>query len=129
MVPRPRATAATRDRIVERALSLLSERGTTGVSMRELADAAGVTVPGLYYHFASKAELIRAVFRRRSGREPLVPLAPGPVLQLMQRESVLGDADAREVGAALGAEWRERWHETLSRGTDLAPEADVSAAT
>ena len=48
----------TRERIVEAALRLFSERGTTAVSMRELADAAGVTVPGLYYHFASKADLI-----------------------------------------------------------------------
>src|SRR3954463_15792247 len=56
-------TVATRDRVVERALRLFSERGTTAVSMRELADAAGVTVPGLYYHFASKADLIREVYR------------------------------------------------------------------
>ena len=147
----PRATAATRDRIVERALRLFSERGTTAVSMRELADAAGVTVPGLYYHFASKAELVRAVYRERIEREP-VGARPIPrrcdrliveqasrefarfvddydFLRLMQRESVLGDPDAREVGAALDAEWRERWHQALLLGTDLAPDADVEAAT
>ena len=61
----------TRDRIVEGALRLFAERGTTAVSMRELADAAGVTVPGLYYHFASKADLIREVYRARGlGRTP-----------------------------------------------------------
>jgi AcrR family transcriptional regulator len=140
----------TRERIVDAALRLFSERGTTAVSMRELADAAGVTVPGLYYHFASKAELIRAVYRQREEREPWPPLDPAPVqsliveqatrefdrfvadydfLRLMQRESVLGDPDARDVGAALGAEWRERWRETLLLGTDLAPDADVRAAT
>src|SRR5262245_47843145 len=60
----------TRDRIVDTALRLYSERGTARVSMRELAEAAGVTVPGLYYHFASKAELIRAVYQARGyGRE------------------------------------------------------------
>ena len=47
----------------------------------------------------------------------------------MHRESVLGDPDAREVGAALDVEWRERWHQTLLLGTDLAPDADVDAAT
>ena len=50
-------------------------------------------------------------------------------LRLMQHESVLGDPDAREVGAALDAEWRERWHQALLLGTDLAPDADVEAAT
>jgi AcrR family transcriptional regulator len=150
MGPRAGATVTTRDRVVERALRLFSERGTTGVSMRELADAADVTVPGLYYHFASKAELVRAVYRERIEREPWEAPDPAPIrqliveqasrefarflddldfLRLMHRESVLGDPDAREVGAALDAEWRERWHQALLLGTDLAPDADVAAAT
>ena len=144
------AVVTTRDRVVERALQLFSERGITGVSMRELADAAGVTVPGLYYHFASKAELVRAVYRERIEREPWAAPDPAPIrqliveqasrefarflddldfLRLMHRESVLGDPDAREVGAALDAEWRERWREALLLGTDLVPDADVDAAT
>jgi AcrR family transcriptional regulator len=147
---RSAAVVTTRDRVVERALQLFSERGITGVSMRELADAAGVTVPGLYYHFASKAELVRAVYRERIEREPWAPPDPAPIrqlivaqasrefarflddldfLRLMHRESVLGDPDAREVGAALDAEWRERWREALLVGTDLVPDADVEAAT
>ena len=119
--------------------------------MRELADAAGVTVPGLYYHFASKADLIRAVYRERdraravgaarsrAGRSSSIVeqasrefarfLDDYDFLRLMQREAILGDPDAREVGAALDAEWRERWHQTLLLGTDLAPDADVEAAT
>jgi AcrR family transcriptional regulator len=141
--------APTRDRIVDAALRLFSERATTAVSMREVADSAGVTVPGLYYHFASKADLIRALYEQRSARAPLTPLRPAPVqlliaeqasrefasfvadhdfLRLMQRESALGDPDAREVGAALSVEWRERWQQTLLLGTDLAPDADVRAA-
>lgn len=139
----------TRERIVDAALRLFSERGTTAVSMRELADAAGVTVPGLYYHFASKAELIRALYEQRSEREPVAPLHPAGVeslimeqasrefdrfvadhdfLRLMQRESALGDPDAREVGAALSTEWRDRWQQTLLLATDLAPDADARAA-
>jgi AcrR family transcriptional regulator len=139
----------TRERIVDAALRLFSERGTTAVSMREVADAAGVTVPGLYYHFASKADLIRALYEQRPGRESLAPSEPAPVeslivdqasrefarfvadhdfLRLMQRESVLGDPEAREVGAALSVEWRDRWQHTLLLGTDLAPDADVRAA-
>src|SRR2546423_1645214 len=141
-------TLATRDRVVESALRLFAERGTTAVSMRELADAAGVTVPGLYYHFTSKAELIQAVYRDRVEREPWTAPDPAPVqqliveqasrelsrflddydfLRLMHRESTLGDPDAHEVGTALEAEWRERWHQTLLLGTDLTPDADVDA--
>jgi AcrR family transcriptional regulator len=150
MAARSRGDSATRDRVVECALTLFSERGTTAVSMRELADAAGVTVPGLYYHFASKADLVRAVYRERVDADTWDPPTPAPVqqlvveqaslelsrvlgnydfLRLMHREASLGDLDAREVGAALDAEWRERWHQTLLLGTDLAPDADVEAAT
>jgi AcrR family transcriptional regulator len=144
-----------RDRIVEAALRLFSERGTTGVSMRELADAAGVTVPGLYYHFASKADLIREVYRAHGvteGWDPehdFVPPPPGPVvdrivaqaerefermrsnrefLRHMQREDVLGDDDARAVGKELAAAWRARWSEVLVGSDDLAPSADVDVA-
>ena len=150
MGERPAATVSTRDRVIESALRLFSERGTTAVSMRELAEAAGVTVPGLYYHFASKAELVRAVYRERVEREPWSPPDPAPIQQLiveqasrelsrfiddydfhrlMHREASLGDPDAKAVGAALDAEWRERWHQTLLLATDLAPDADVDAAT
>ena len=150
MPARSGGTLATRDRVVESALRLFSERGTTAVSMRELAEAADVTVPGLYYHFSSKAELIRAVYQARVEREPWTPPDPAPVQQLiveqasrelsrflddydfhrlMHREASLGDPDAQAVGAALDAEWRERWHQTLLLGTDLAPDADVEAAT
>ncbi len=145
----------TRERIVEAALRLFSERGTTGVSVREVADAAGVTVPGLYYHFASKADLIREVYAAHGvteGWDPdqdFVPPPPGPVvdrivaqaerefarmranrefLRHMQREDVLGDDDARAVGSDLAAAWRARWSEVLAGSDDLAPSADVEVA-
>src|SRR6478672_5151879 len=117
MSPAPASTTAvpTRDRIVDAALRLFAERGTTAVSMRELADAADVTVPGLYYHFASKADLIREVYRAQGfGQEPDEIELPEPApletlivaesrreftrfigqrefLSLMQGEAVLGD--------------------------------------
>lgn len=152
--PRPGTTVPTRERIVEAALRLFSERGTSAVSMRELADAAEVTVPGLYYHFDSKAAIAREVYRARFGVDgdpapALRELAAGPVarmivdqagqefarlvvdrefLRLMQREAVLGDVDALEVGSFLAVAWRERWHDTLARATDVEPDADLTAA-
>src|SRR5215218_921903 len=52
---------ATRDRVEQAALSLFVVRGYTATSLREIAQAVGVTVPALYYHFASKDELLRNV--------------------------------------------------------------------
>lgn len=149
------APPSTRDRIVEVALRLFSERGTSGVSVREVADAAGVTVPGLYYHFASKADLIREVYRANGVTEgwdataDFVPPTARTVadriveqarlefarmqsheefLRHMQREDTLGDDDAREVGRQLSDAWRARWSEVLRGSDDLAPDADVDAA-
>src|SRR3954452_10121247 len=71
---------ATRDRVEQAALSLFVVRGYTATSLREIAQAVGVTVPALYYHFASKDELLRNVseplltagdsFLERLGRLP-----------------------------------------------------------
>jgi AcrR family transcriptional regulator len=124
----------TRDRIVEAALRLFAERGTTAVSMRELADAADVTVPGLYYHFASKADLISEVYRARGfGQTPDEIELPGPapidtiIVDEARREFTrfLGE---RELGRTLAARWRERWVAVLGCATDLAPGGDLSAA-
>jgi AcrR family transcriptional regulator len=152
MSARTVATGATRERIVDSALRLFSERGTAAVSVRELADAASVTVPGLYYHFASKAELIREVYRAKGFGQPLETFEP-PVAQRleervveqaraefarfvenaeflrhMQRESVFGDEDAREVGVMLAEQWRARWRLVLSGSTDVIESADLDAA-
>ena len=150
----PAGSPATRDRIVDTALRLFSEKGTSAVSMRELADAADVTVPGVYYHFASKADLIQAVYHAARGsdadganEQPAVQshtveariveqaarefarlLDDAEFLRLMQREAVLGDADALAVGGALAEDWRSRWQAVLAGADDLAPEADVVAA-
>jgi AcrR family transcriptional regulator len=150
--PKKGMAGATRDRIVATALRLFSERGTAAVSVRELAEASGVTVPGLYYHFASKADLIRAVYAARGDGGVDGPFDP-PVsstvetriveqaarefarlvddadfLRLMHREAVLGDADALEVGGELAIAWRARWQIVLAGADDIAPDADVVTA-
>lgn len=149
------APTPTRERIVEAALRLFSDRGTAAVSVREVADAAAVTVPGLYYHFASKADLIREVYRAHGvglGWDPehdFVPPASRTVveriveqarrefarmqanedfLRHMQREDTLGDDDARAVGESLAAAWRARWQEVLLGADDLEPGADAEVA-
>jgi AcrR family transcriptional regulator len=150
--PKKGTSGATRERIVDAALRLFSERGTAAVSVRELADGAGVTVPGLYYHFDSKTDLIREVYRAqgigRAVEDFSPPLATGlqeriveqahtefarlvgnaEFLRHMQRESVLGDADAREVGDSLASTWRARWELVLDGSDDVRPGADLAVA-
>lgn len=48
----------TRERILEVAARLFSERGFAGTSIRDIADALGVTKAALYYHFPSKDAIL-----------------------------------------------------------------------
>ena len=52
----------TKDRIFEAALDLFSEKGFSATSVREITGRAGVTPGSLYNHFASKNDLLRAVY-------------------------------------------------------------------
>lgn len=49
--------AERRQQLIDTALNLFAERGLHGVSMDDIAEAAGVTKPVLYQHFASKRAL------------------------------------------------------------------------
>lgn len=156
MSARASTAVPTRGRIVEAAVRLFAESGTSATSMRDLAEAAGVTVPGLYYHFASKAELITAVYQviglataagaqvpvdsetlphhlearitEQARRELDCLVEHADFIGLMQREAVLGDTDALEVGRTLREGWDSCWAEVLRGAEDLAPGVDVQAA-
>jgi TetR/AcrR family tetracycline transcriptional repressor len=47
-----------RDRVVRAALELLDQVGLDGLTLRKLAAELGVQAPALYWHFASKRELL-----------------------------------------------------------------------
>jgi AcrR family transcriptional regulator len=51
-----------RPTIVQVATSLFATRGIDGVSMRDIAHAAGVREAAIYRHFATKEELTRDIF-------------------------------------------------------------------
>ncbi|MEI7711069.1 MAG: helix-turn-helix domain-containing protein [Rhodospirillales bacterium] len=51
-----------RDTIKQQAIRLFAERGVDAVSVRDIAAACDMTAPNLYAHFASKDELVRALF-------------------------------------------------------------------
>ncbi|MFQ5343405.1 MAG: TetR/AcrR family transcriptional regulator [Anaerolineae bacterium] len=53
--------ANLRERIIEEATRLFVSLGYHAVSMREIAEAAGVSKAGLYYHFKDKESLLLAI--------------------------------------------------------------------
>ena len=59
-MPRQR-TGDTRARIQQTALELFAERGMQQTSLQNIADRLGVTKPALYYHFASREELLNSL--------------------------------------------------------------------
>ena len=56
---------AKREEILTTALQVVSERGFSGASVKELADAVGLTPAGLLHYFGSKDELFLQVLRKR----------------------------------------------------------------
>jgi AcrR family transcriptional regulator len=54
-------TLGMRERILEMATRLIVARGYDGISMREIADACGMSKAGLYYHFKDKEDLFLAI--------------------------------------------------------------------
>jgi AcrR family transcriptional regulator len=120
--------SATRRRILQIALSLMSQRGVDGTSMRDLASAADLNVASLYHYFPSKRDLLEAVLVE----EGMLPMgtagaegdeneaAPATLsvllaeilesifevedfVRLMVGEAMRGEATARAVGLDLFA--------------------------
>jgi AcrR family transcriptional regulator len=55
------AAEDTRRRILDAATELFNERGYAGTSIRDITERLGMTKGALYYHFASKDELLYAM--------------------------------------------------------------------
>jgi AcrR family transcriptional regulator len=69
---RPRLPAAQRRRqIIEVAGRLIADRGYWGVSMQDVADGCGLTVPGVLRHTGSKVGLLIAVLEHRDVEDAL----------------------------------------------------------
>ncbi|HUG60614.1 MAG TPA: helix-turn-helix domain-containing protein, partial [Methylomirabilota bacterium] len=62
-----RPVASTRETIVEAAYRLYRRKGYARVSLDEIASHASVTKRTLYYHFASKDDLLGSVMDMQSG--------------------------------------------------------------
>ncbi len=77
----PKAAISTRERILDVALDLFTEKGFDGTSLREIAEQLGVTKAALYYHFASKDDILMALHMRfhEFGKEALSMMTEEPV--------------------------------------------------
>jgi AcrR family transcriptional regulator len=101
VVPDGPATKGERTRaaIVEAAYQLFLRNGYHGTSMRDIAEAAGIALGGIYNHFGTKEEIYMAMLAER---HPFLNIVPA--LQAACGESVeelVSDAATRMI-AALG---------------------------
>ena len=73
--------ASTRERILNVALDLFTEKGYDGASLREIAERLGVTKAAIYYHFASKDDILMALHMRlhEFGKDALSQMTEEPV--------------------------------------------------
>lgn len=69
-------TSITKRNIIESGIELFSQRGYSGVSIRDITKEVGIKESSLYKHFKSKEELIETIFHnfRKACTEILPPM-------------------------------------------------------
>jgi AcrR family transcriptional regulator len=86
-----------RDRLLDAALRLFARKGFESASVRELAEAAAVTRPTLYYHFGSKEGLYLEMVERLCATVEdsiLHSMAPRGTARIRLRSFVLNILDS-----------------------------------
>ncbi len=86
------AGTSTRDRILDVAMDLFTDQGFDGTSMREIAERLHISKAAIYYHFASKEEILMALHMRLHdvGKAALARLA-GQTVTLQAWGSLLNE--------------------------------------
>ena len=118
------AHADRREDLLDAATRLVTADGVEAVTMESVADAAGVSRPLVYKHFANRSEILVAVFRRESLRlheEMSVEVAAGATVEdtyrALARASVRASAERGALFAALRA--AGAWNPDLLRERQL----------
>lgn len=144
------AEQLSHERILVQALPLFATQGYGGVTMREIARAAGLTIGTLYHYFPSKRALYLAVLDRAYGKaarhwsqevlhgpdDPHQRLATyvreycafvadnHDFVCLMKREQLEGDAEQMELQAA--SLFASQYQATVELFAELAPHRDAT---
>lgn len=137
--------AATRDRIIERALRTASVEGLEGISLGRLASDVGMSKSGLFAHFDSKealqldvlaaaaekftAVVVRPAFEAARG-EPRVRALFEHWLQWERNESLPGGCVFTHAAAELDdrpgpardalVDWQQQWLDALAKAARIA---------
>lgn len=102
-----------REHILDKALDLMASRGAEAMTMRELADACGIAVSGLYYYFASKQALLAAVIQERQWDVRLAEI-PNDLTEQPPRQRLASIAEAIFRGSL---EEQRVWRVLLAEGS------------
>lgn len=142
------AELLSHDRILAQALPLFATQSYGGVTMREIARAAGLTIGTLYHYFPSKRALYLAALDRAYGQAAAhwaTEILHGPddpqeklriyvreycafvaanhdFVRLMKREQLEGDADQMELQA--NTLLAQQYQATVDLFAELAPDRD-----
>ena len=124
-------TTEGRDRVLRHAQALFVDRGFDGVSMQQIATAAGMTKAALYYHFRDKEELFGFVVRQEMERVRLALTAvtreEGSLRDHLERVARLSFGWFQSDFGRLMGDLKTHVSEQSRRaiGCDLRPPVDV----
>ncbi len=138
----------TKDKILQQAIFLFSQKGFAGVSMRNLAKAVDISAASLYHHFPDKNALYlqamhQAFANKASGFNEVwqspcsnqdklrlfvvklteLMMADRDFQRLMQRE--LLDADEQRMQALAQEVFAQQFEQLIHLNRQLAPEMDA----
>jgi len=127
--------------LLQAAADLFASRGYHAVGIDDIGEAAGISGPGVYRHFASKQALLQALCdlavarmleaaRAEQGLEALVDLhvrfvvREHALIRVWLREQWALDKEARRASAVQLRSYEKVWREALApRRPDLSAEA------
>lgn len=109
-LPTPSKAEATRARILQVALARFREKGFDATTMRDIAQAAGMSLGATYYHFDSKEALVMAFYEEsQEALQDRIPEAMATHKDLASRIRVVLELRFEQFGpyrAMLGALFR-----------------------
>lgn len=119
--------SSTRDKILEAAIDLFSERGFHDVSVRDLTRAVGIKESSLYNHFESKQKILDAIYQELTDRYEAMTLPQETILTMLNNMSVeefldlsVQNFDSYMVEPRLRKIWKiisiERFRDERARG-------------